>query len=162
MKRKNQNDSEYQRCVKYQATATSYSDSSVTLRSQYAHFPDHTYREILEIRQNFKRKTIEKSASIDRLVEETFHEDKRRCESNSSILNIPSIQIIKNTVQKKHRKTHSALPKIIEHPSFLLPDAYYQVIQGECFLLYDGPFGGDRSLTFSTDNDMIYLSKQEY
>ena len=103
--------------MKCQATATSYSDSSVTLRGKHTHLPRYTDREILEIRQNLKPEAIEESAPVDRLVKQKFHEIKRRCESNGLFLKMPSIQTNKNTVQKQRLKIRSALSKTVKHLS---------------------------------------------
>jgi len=42
LKSKNQNDSKYWICVKCNATATSYPDSSVVVRDKHTHLPDET------------------------------------------------------------------------------------------------------------------------
>ncbi|CAF1497202.1 unnamed protein product [Rotaria sordida] len=161
LKRKNKNSSEYWVCVKCQATATSYSDLSVTVRDGHTHLPDKTDKEILEIGQNLKRKAIDESVPIDRIVEEAFHVINNQFRSNDLLINIPSIHTIKNTVQKQRRKTRPPLPRSIEQLPFLLSDVYCKTTQGERFLLYVGPLGGVRSLVFSAYNDMIYLSQQE-
>ncbi|CAF1422642.1 unnamed protein product, partial [Rotaria sordida] len=152
---------EYWICVKCQAKATSYSDLSVTVRDEHTHLPDKTDKEILEIRQNLKRKAIDESVPIDRIVEEAFHVINNQFRSNDLLINIPSIHTIKNTVRKQRRKTRPPLPRSIEQLPFLLSDVYCKTTQGERFLLYVGPLGGVRSLVFSAYNDMIYLSQQE-
>ncbi|CAF1542996.1 unnamed protein product, partial [Rotaria sordida] len=153
--------SEYWICVKCQATATSYSDLSVTVRDEHTHLPDKTDKEILEIRQNLKRKAIDESVPIDRIVEEAFHVINNQFRSNDLLINIPSIHTIKNTVRKQRRKTRPPLPRSIEQLPFLLSDVYCKTTQDERFLLYVGPLSGVRSLVFSAYNDMIYLSQQE-
>ncbi len=162
MKRKNQNDSEYWICVKCQTTATSYSDLSVTVCDEHTHLPDETDKEILEIRKNLKRKAIEQFGPIDRIAEEAFHAINTQSPSNDLIINMPSIPTIKNTLQKQRCKTRPPVPKTIEQLPFPLPDVYCKTTRGECFLLYDGPLGGVRSLVFSSYNDMIYLSQHEH
>ncbi|CAF3737892.1 unnamed protein product [Rotaria socialis] len=82
LKRKNQNGSEYWICVKCQTIATSYLDLSVIAREDHTHLPDETDKEVLEMRQNFKRKAIEESSPIDRIVEEAFHAINRQSQSN--------------------------------------------------------------------------------
>ncbi|CAF1388546.1 unnamed protein product [Rotaria sp. Silwood1] len=66
----NQNGSEYWICVKCQTTATSYLDLSVIVCEDHTHLPDETDKEVLEMRQILKRKAIEGSSPIDRIVEE--------------------------------------------------------------------------------------------
>ncbi|CAF0803577.1 unnamed protein product [Rotaria sordida] len=73
LKRKNKKGSEYWICVKSQATATSCSDLSVTVRDKHTHVPDETDKQILEIQQNLKRKGIDESVPIDHIIEEAFH-----------------------------------------------------------------------------------------
>ncbi|CAF3997078.1 unnamed protein product [Rotaria sp. Silwood2] len=68
----NQNGSENWICVKCQTTATSYIDLSVIVREDHSHLPDETDKEVLEMRQNLKRKVIEESSPIDRIVEEAY------------------------------------------------------------------------------------------
>ncbi|CAF3076742.1 unnamed protein product [Rotaria sp. Silwood2] len=106
LKRKNQNGSEYWICVKCQTTATSYLDLSVIVREDHIHLPDETDKEVLEMRQNLKRKAIEESTPIDRIVEEAFHAINSQSQSNDFLTNMPSIATIKNTLQKQRRKTH--------------------------------------------------------
>ncbi|CAF4184599.1 unnamed protein product, partial [Rotaria sordida] len=134
--------SEYWICVKCQATATSYSDLSVTVRDEHTHLPDKTDKEILEIRQNLKRKAIDESVPIDRIVEEAFHVINNQFRSNDLLINIPSIHTIKNTVRKQRRKTRPPLPRSIEQLPFLLSDVYCKTTQDERFLLYVGPLSG--------------------
>ncbi|CAF1390647.1 unnamed protein product [Rotaria sordida] len=132
-KSKNQNGSEYWVCVKCTATATSYSDLSVVVCDEHTHLPDETDKIVLEMRKNLKRKAIEDSGPIDRIVEEAYH--KINIKSNDLIVNLPSINTLKNNLQK-HRC--------------------------DWFLLYDGLLGGTRSLIFSTYNDIVYLSQQQH
>ena len=40
------------------------------VREDHTHLPDETDKEVLEMRQNLKRKAIEESSPIDRIVEE--------------------------------------------------------------------------------------------
>ncbi|CAF0762912.1 unnamed protein product [Rotaria sordida] len=98
-------------CVKCQATATSYSYLSVTVCDEHTYLPDETDKEILEIRQNLKRKTIDESILIDCIVEEAFHAINNQFQSNDLLVNMPSIHTIKNTVQKQRRKTRPPLPR---------------------------------------------------
>ncbi|CAF5012564.1 unnamed protein product, partial [Rotaria sp. Silwood1] len=67
---RNQNGSEYWICVKCQTTATSYLDLSVIVREDHTHLPDETDKGVLELRQILKRKAIEESSPIDRIVQE--------------------------------------------------------------------------------------------
>ncbi|CAF1374204.1 unnamed protein product, partial [Rotaria sordida] len=62
--------SEYWICVKCQTTATSYLDLSVIVREDHTHLPDETDKEVLQMRQNLKRKAIEESSPVDRIIEE--------------------------------------------------------------------------------------------
>ncbi len=55
---------------------------------------------------------IEESGSVDRIVEEAFH--SLNIKSNDLIVNMPSIQTLKNTLQKQRRKTRPPVPKSIE------------------------------------------------
>ncbi|CAF1057207.1 unnamed protein product [Rotaria sp. Silwood1] len=73
LKCKNQNSSEYWSCVKCQAAATSYSDSTVIERGEHTHLPDETDKDILEMRQNLKRKAVEEFGPINIMIEEAFH-----------------------------------------------------------------------------------------
>ncbi|CAF1155459.1 unnamed protein product [Rotaria sordida] len=158
-KRQNQNGSQYWTCVKCNATATSYPDMTVEVRDNHTHLPDETDKEVLQIRKNLKRKIIEQSGPIDRIVEEEFH--KINIKSHDLLINLPSINILKNTLQKQRRKMRPPVPQTIEQLPFSLPDAYCKTTTGEWFLLYDGLLGGTRSLIFSIYNDIIYLLQQE-
>ncbi|CAF1470139.1 unnamed protein product, partial [Rotaria sordida] len=153
--------SEYWICVKCQTTATSYLDLSVIVREDHTHLPDETDKEVLEMRQNLKRKAIEESGPIDRIIEEAFHAINSQSQSNDLLINMPSIATIKNTLQQQRRKIRPPVPKSIEQLPYPLPEAYCKTKQGESFLLYDGPLGGVRSLVFSSYNDMVYLSQHE-
>ncbi|CAF0821926.1 unnamed protein product [Rotaria sordida] len=159
-KRKNQNGSEYWVCVKCTATATSYSDLSVVVCDEHTHLPDETDKIVLEMRKNLKRKAIEDSGPIDRIFEEAYH--IINIKSNDLIVNLPSINTLKNNLQKHRRKTRPRVPRSIEQLPLPLPDVYCKTTQGDWFLLYDGLLGGTRSLIFSTYNDIVYLSQQQH
>ncbi|CAF3055554.1 unnamed protein product, partial [Rotaria sp. Silwood2] len=147
-------------CVKCKATATSYSDSSIVVRDEHTHLPDETAKIVLEMRQNLKRKAIEESGPIDRIVEEVFH--NINIKSNDLVINLPSIRTLKNSLQKQRRKTRPPIPQTIEQLPSPLPESYCKTTQGEWFLLYDGLLGGTRSLIFATYKDITYLSQQEH
>ncbi|CAF1657773.1 unnamed protein product [Rotaria magnacalcarata] len=129
-KRKNLNGSEYWICVKCSATATSYADSSVVVRDEHTHLPDATDREVLEMRKNLKRKIIDESGSVDRIVEEAYHAIHAQPQSTDLIINLPAIRTIKNTSQKQRRKTRPPIPLKIEQFPFPLPDVYCKSTQG--------------------------------
>ncbi|CAF4535546.1 unnamed protein product, partial [Rotaria socialis] len=57
-------------------------DLSVIVREDHTHLPDETDKEVLEMRQNSKRKAIEESSPIDRIVEEAFHAINSQSQSN--------------------------------------------------------------------------------
>ncbi|CAF1144455.1 unnamed protein product [Didymodactylos carnosus] len=162
LKRKNQNDSEYWVCVKRNSTATSYSDSSVVVRDDHTHLPDGTDMEILQIRKTLKRKVMKESGPIDRIVEEAYHAANRQSQSSDLIISLPSIRIMKNTLQKQRRKTRPPIPQSIEQLPYPLPDVYCKTTKSELFLLYDGSLGGTRSLVFASYNDIVCLSQQEH
>ncbi|CAF4752185.1 unnamed protein product [Rotaria socialis] len=126
---------------RYSLKPTSYLDLSVIVRENHTHLPDETDKEVLEMRQNLKRKATEESSPIDRIVEEAFHAINSQSQSNDLLIDMPAIATIKNTLQKQR--------------------PYCKTKQGESFLLYDGPLGGVRSLVFSSCNDMAYLSQHE-
>ena len=159
-KRRNQNGSEYWVCAKCTATATSYSDLSVVVRGEHSHLPDETDKVVLEMRKNLKRKVLEDSGPIDRIVEEAYHAINIR--SNDLIVNLPSVNTLKNSLQKQRRKTRPPVPRTIEQLPLPLPDVYSKTTQGDWFLLYDGLLGGTRSLIFATYNDIVYLSQQQH
>jgi hypothetical protein len=112
-KRKNQNGSEYWICVKCNATATSFSDLLVVVRDEHTHLPDETDKEVCEMRKNLKRKIIEESVPIDRIVEEAYHAIHRQSQSTDLIINLPAIHTIENTSQKQRRKTRPPVPQTI-------------------------------------------------
>ncbi|CAF1042714.1 unnamed protein product [Rotaria sordida] len=85
--------------------------NGLTVRDEHTYLPDETDKEILEIRQNLKRKTIDESILIDCIVEEAFHAINNQFQSNDLLINMPSIHTIKNTVQKQRRKTRPPLPR---------------------------------------------------
>ncbi|CAF4693799.1 unnamed protein product, partial [Rotaria sp. Silwood2] len=147
-------------CVKCKATATSYSDSSIVVRDEHTHLPDETAKIVLEMRQNLKRKAIEESGPIDRIVEEVFH--NINIKSNDLVINLPSIRTLKNSLQKQRRKTRPPIPQTIEQLPSPLSESYCKTTQGEWFLLYDGLLGGTRSLICATYKDITYLSQQEH
>ncbi|CAF4143677.1 unnamed protein product [Adineta steineri] len=76
-------------------SATSYPNLSVIVRDEHTHLPDDTTKIVLEIRKNLKRKVLEESSSIDRIVEEAYHGINMK--SNDLIVNLPSILTLKNT-----------------------------------------------------------------
>ncbi|CAF1250793.1 unnamed protein product [Didymodactylos carnosus] len=162
LKRKSQNGSEYWVRVKCNATATSYSDASIVVRDHHTHLPDETDMEILQIRKTLKRKVMEESGPIDRIVEEAYHAANRQSQSSDLIFNLPLIHRMKNTSQKQRCKTGSPIPQSIEQLPYPLPDVYCNTTKSELFLLYDGSLGGTRSLVFASYNDIVYLSQQEH
>ncbi|CAF3284833.1 unnamed protein product [Rotaria socialis] len=97
-KRKNQNGSEYWICVKCNATATSFADLSVIVRDEHTHLPDGTDKEVLEMRKNLKRKIIEESGPIGRIVEEAYHAIHAQPQSIDFIINLPTIHTIKRLI----------------------------------------------------------------
>ncbi|CAF4601163.1 unnamed protein product [Rotaria sp. Silwood1] len=159
-KRKSQNGSEYWVFVKCTATATSYSDLSVVVRDEHTPLPDENDKVVLEMRKNLKRKAIEDSGPIDRIVEEAYHTINIR--SSDLIINLPTINTLTNNLQKHRRKTRPPVPRTIEQLPLPLPDVYCKTTQGDWFLLYDGLLGGTRSLIFSTYNDIASLSQQQH
>ena len=84
------------------------------------------------MRQNLKRKAIEESSPIDRIVEEAFHAINGQSQSNDLLINMPSIATIKNTLQKQRRTTRPPVPKSIEQLPYPLPEAYCKM---NCFFL---------------------------
>ncbi|CAF1283278.1 unnamed protein product, partial [Didymodactylos carnosus] len=92
------------------------------------------------------------------VVEEAYHAANRQSQSSDLIINLPSIHIMKNTLQKQRRKTRPPILQSIEQ----LPDVYCKTTKSELFLLYDGSLGGTRSLVFASYNDIVYLSQQEH
>ncbi|CAF3048174.1 unnamed protein product, partial [Rotaria sp. Silwood2] len=156
-KHKNQNGSEYWICVKCNATATSYADFSVVVRGEHTHLPDETDKEVLEMRKNLKRKIIEESSPVDRIVEEAYRTIHAQPQSTDLIINLPAIRTMKNTLQKHRRKTRPSVPQKIEQLPFPLPDVYCKTAQGEWFLLYDGLLGGTRSLFFLPPITILFI-----
>ncbi|CAF1564726.1 unnamed protein product [Didymodactylos carnosus] len=118
--------------------------------------------EILQIRKTLKRKVIEESGPVDRIVEEVYHAANRQFQSNDLIINLPAIHIMKNTFQKQRRNTRPPIPQSTEQFPYPLADVYCKTTKGELFLLYDGSLGGTRSLVFASYNDIVYLLQQEY
>ncbi|CAF1648627.1 unnamed protein product, partial [Didymodactylos carnosus] len=94
--------------------------------------------EILQIRKTLKRKVMEESGPIDRIVEEAYHAANRQSQSSDLIINLPSIHIMKSTLQKQRRKTRPPIPQSIEQLPYPLPDVYCKTTKSELFLLYDG------------------------
>ncbi|CAF3046268.1 unnamed protein product [Rotaria sp. Silwood2] len=113
------------------------------------------------MRQNLKRKAVEESGPIDRMVEEAFHAIDHQWQSKDLIVNLPAIRTMKNTLQKQRRKTRPPIPHTIEKLPFPLPDAYCKTAHDDQFLFYDGPLGDIRSLIFCSYNDLLYLSQHE-
>lgn len=133
-KRKNQNGSDYCVCVKCTTTATSYSDLSVIVRDQHTHLPDDTNKVVLEMRKNLKRKVIEESGPINRIVDETYHIINTK--SNDLIINLPSVNTLKNTSQKQVRLVHQFLQQSINfHFHYRMFIAEQHRVIGFCYLM---------------------------
>ncbi|CAF1577598.1 unnamed protein product, partial [Didymodactylos carnosus] len=139
----NADDSKYWKCVKKYCRVgiTTYANGTTKRSADHDHTPNETDKEVLNVRQNLKRKVVESSSPIDSIVDETY-----------ANLQSPT---------KERRKTREPLPKNINDLPYPIPPNYQKSQSGEQFILYDGPIAGSRCIIFSTPSDILYLSQSE-
>ncbi|CAF1442290.1 unnamed protein product [Rotaria sordida] len=153
------------RCTKGNCPATiSVSNNDIVLRvnENHNHLIDLNDIKVLELRHKLKHQAETSSEPIEKIVEFSYANMITKEKITDSVVKLPSVKTLKNTVTKQRRKTRPPLPKLLDDLPFPLPSLYTLTGNNTKFLLFDGLLGEKRGLIFSSEHDIEYLAYQKW
>lgn len=161
--KQNNKNSKLWRCTRQNCPASvSISLNNIIIRKNdnHNHFIECNEVKIVGLRHHLKQEAQTTSIPIDKLIEDNYSKFIIKENITDTLVKIPNIKTLKNTISKQRRKVRPALPHRLEDLSSPIPNQYTLTHRNIPFLLHDGLIGTKRGLLFSTISDIQYLSKQ--
>ncbi|CAF5093463.1 unnamed protein product, partial [Rotaria sp. Silwood1] len=115
------------RCTKGNCPASvsvSHNDIILRVNENHTHLVDSNDIKVLELRHKLKHQAETSSEPIEKIVEFSYANRITKEKITDSVVKLPTVKTLKNTVTKQRRKTRPPLPKLLDDLPFPLPSLY--------------------------------------